>query len=125
MKVYLYLLRRDKKGLRILATLPSDKEILPTRIADIRSMNLPKKFESKILSITEKNKMLWEPWVESSTSYKDLKTSLIKRGCGGLPITAMPEFLIESAVKINSVEKPKVMLRKFSCNKPALSKKSH
>ena len=115
MITHLYLLKRDKKGLRILSTFNTNNAIYATRINNIKSLNLPKNMELKILSIIEKDRMLWEPWIESSPTYRDLKISLMKRGYSKLPITAVPEVISEGNFSVNFYsEKPKTMLRKIN-----------
>ena len=108
MNAYIYLLRRDKKGLMLVATMPFDREIPATRIVS------PNNFPPEILSIIEENKMMWEPWIESSDSYKNLKSSLLRKGYSKLPITAMPKFVVNQPINFEKTpESPKTMLKKF------------
>lgn len=110
--LYLYLAKRDKSGIRILVKLKSRPQ-LPTRLNDVSILHLPEGWESEIKQTIYESRMLWEPWIESSESFDEFKTSLKKRGFSNLPSISNPEVLLES-ILINSSFLPKknTMLRK-------------
>ncbi len=83
--LYLYLARRDKKGVRLLATL-NGKQSAATRLGDIRTLQLPAAMERELADVIYENRMYWEPWIESAASFKDLKSKLSGRGYKELPI---------------------------------------
>lgn len=89
-KLYLYLARRDRKGIMLLSTFPAPKDVRPTRVADINSLNLPPKLTKEITETVHENRMLYEPWIESANSFGDLKNSLKKRGYRNLPLNQSP-----------------------------------
>lgn len=91
--IYIYLARRDKKGIQVLYVFQGmNRKIHPNKIENIAQFNLPIKIQSSIEKSIKDNRMLWEPWVESSDSFQDLKNSLKKRGYKNLPVTSFPKF---------------------------------
>lgn len=68
------------------------RKIHPNKIDNIGEFNLPVKLQNSIQKSIKDNRMLWEPWVESADSFKDLKESLKKRGYKDLPVTSFPKF---------------------------------
>lgn len=89
-KLYLYLARRDRKGIMLLSTFPAEKDVHPTRVADIKKLNLPPKLTKEISETVHDNRMMYEPWIESANSFGDLKQSLKKRGYRNLPLNQSP-----------------------------------
>ena len=91
-KLYLYLARRDKKGLKVISIFPHPEgtDFLPTRVQDIKNLNLPSTIEPNIAKAVNDNRMMWEPWIQSASSYADLRTSLKARGYRNLPTHSMP-----------------------------------
>lgn len=115
-KIYLYLARRDKKGLKILTTFPSNgKSFSPTRVLDLKSLGLDPTLENQLEETIKENKMMWEPWLELSKSYQSLKQSLLKRGYSNLPIHSKPSYNFkESNVKTSPLKNIRTMLKKGS-----------
>ncbi|RDJ35637.1 MAG: hypothetical protein DWQ19_12530 [Crenarchaeota archaeon] len=121
MKNYLYLARRDKKGIKILIVLKGH-HCPAGRLADIKKLGLPVNLEQQIQNKIYETRMLWEPWIESAENYKELKDSLRKRGFSAVPMGASPLFFPEKEsivskkikdVKIGPIiEEKKTMLRK-------------
>ena len=119
MRIYLYLARRDKKGIKIITIFPSKSGYSHTRVSDIKSLTLPDDLESSITKDVHENRMLWEPWLEGAENYSDLKKSLIKRGYSNIPLCEAPAFvhkvrIVKSKEERNDpVGKPiKTMIRK-------------
>ena len=77
--LWLYLARRDKKGVRIIATLRSRPQSV-VRISDLNVLNLPRTWQTEIFRIIQEDRMLWEPFVESAVDFDALKSNLKKRG---------------------------------------------
>ncbi len=113
--IYLYLTRRDKTGVRFVAKFLG-QELLPTRLDDVESLNLPVNWTNQIKQIIYDSRMLWEPWIESSDSFDDLKNLLKVRGYTNVPINAQPEFSAslkdKQSVNLSNFPKKKTMLRK-------------
>lgn len=88
-KLYLYLAGRNKQGIKLVAVLQGDATVT-SRVSDLKRLNLPQTWEIQIRRIIDDNKMLYEPWIESAKSYKELKERLQTRGYAQLPMGAMP-----------------------------------
>ena len=89
-KLYLYLTRRDRTGMKLVSMFPAPHSVPPTRLADIKKLNLPSELSSEIEQTINKNRMLFEPWIQSASNYQELKESLKRRGYKNLPITMSP-----------------------------------
>lgn len=113
--LYLYLTRRDKFSVRILAKLKGNPQ-LPVRVNDLSLLQLPKEWEIQLGQIIYDSRMLWEPWIESEDSYQNLRSKLKNRGYSNIPINAQPEFTLaifnNPTVNTLSFEK-KTMLQKY------------
>jgi hypothetical protein len=113
--LYLYLGRRDKKGVRILAKLRSRPQIA-VRLDNLEDLQLPTIWETQIEQIIYDARMLWEPWMESANTFDELRSNLKVRGYTNIPITSQPEFQSNStqALTINPSYIPvkTTMLRK-------------
>ncbi len=119
-KLYLYLARRDKKGLKILNTFLHDEDCPPLRVTDVKTLSLPKNMEAEIASATHEHRMLWEVWIETAADYAALKASLQSRGYTQLPTSSLPMFsgrLVAGSqppqAKTAKVGDRKTMLRRF------------
>jgi len=122
-RIYIYLGKRDKKGIKILAVLKGPNHPA-TRIPDIIKLGLPIDLEQKIGKQIYRDRMLWEPWIESAEDFTELKKMLENRGFTRLPLSSSPMFELqrESVVKteqdvpkllINPLaQQPKTMIRK-------------
>jgi hypothetical protein len=88
-KIYLYLARRDKKGVRVLGVFKGN-EISLVRNPDLNSMSLPAVMANEIKREVHDNRMLWELWAESVESYEVLKKNLKNRGYSNMPIHSSP-----------------------------------
>ena len=87
MKLYLYLARRDKKGIRVLSVINGKDYFPPTRVNNVEELSLPSKMESIISKEILENKMLWELWVEGAENYDSLRKGLKKRKYKNLPLS--------------------------------------
>ena len=114
--IYLYLGRRDKTGIRILAKVLG-RPILSSRIDNIDVLNLPISWTNEIKQIIYDNQLLWEPWVESADTYDILKAALKVRGYTNLPMSEQPEFTASNfttpVVNVSNLPKKTTMLRKI------------
>jgi hypothetical protein len=114
--LWLYLARRDNKGIRILAMLTGRPQPA-TRVPDIDALNLPATWEHDINKIVTDQAMLWEPWIESANTYDDLRASLKRRNYTNIPQNGEPEFNSSALdtpplVSTNALPKTQTMVRK-------------
>lgn len=111
--LWLYLAKRDKKGIQILAKFLS-RELSPTKLDSIRKLTLPLSWESRIFDYIEQNKINWEPWVQTETNFEALKAQLKKRGYSDIPSNGQPMIPIAPIliVNVNNFEIKKSMIRK-------------
>lgn len=89
---------------------------LPTRLSELEMLNLKSKDQFKLKQIVDANRMDWELWIESASSFKSFKEAQKQRGISGLPISDRSE-ISESIGKVNehTVKKlpnQKTMMRK-------------
>lgn len=104
--LYLYLARRDKKGVRLLATLKGNHSSA-TRLGDIKTLQLPAEMERELADVIHENRMYWEPWIESATSFQDLKSKLAKRGYKELPVHNRAAVTQHGQPRANTAALPK------------------
>ena len=88
-RLYFYLGRRDKKGLKILTILKGD-QTPPTRIDDVKKLQLPFNVQAELENLIYQHRFEWEPWIESAPTYTALTDKLAKRGFINLPIHTLP-----------------------------------
>lgn len=91
MRCYLYIARRDRKGARVIMVLDAP-QINPTRVTDLKSIQLPAIVQDSVEQIIDENRMYWEPWIESAENYEELKLSLDKRGYRNLYVSSKPLY---------------------------------
>ncbi|MCK9459699.1 MAG: hypothetical protein M0R80_08675 [Proteobacteria bacterium] len=86
-KIYLYLGKRDKKGIKVLTVFPG-KELSRAKVDNIKSLHLPPDIELALQKTIQEHRFLWEIWIEEAADFNDLKTKLEKRGYRNIPIHA-------------------------------------
>lgn len=101
-KIYLYLARRDKTAVKILCIFQGDS-IPPTRVPDIKDLNLPPALEGKVGTTAFQNRFLWEVWIESAENSGELKKSLLKRGYKDLPMAGRPLFSLKKEDAVDAI----------------------
>jgi hypothetical protein len=111
--LYLYLARRDKKGIRVLAIL-NGKHGSATRVTNLKLLQLPNDLERDLEEDIQANRMLWEPWIEPASSYNDLKKRLASRGYTEFPTHHKATFSRHGSPKANTTSLPKkfIMIQK-------------
>lgn len=113
--MYIYLGRRDKSGVRVLARVRG-YEILPTRVNDIEDLRLPADWTAQLKETIYENRMLWEPWAETALTYEDLKNSLRTRGYTNIPVSGRTELssynLSTPTINQNALPRKRIMVRK-------------
>lgn len=115
--LFIYLARRDKTGIRIIARVIG-RELSSVRLTEesLLSLQLPSSWYTEISQIVYNDRMQWEPWIESISDFATWRTSLKKRGYSNIPVSSQPEFTqskVES-IQVNVAYLPikKKMLRK-------------
>lgn len=113
--VYLYLAKRDKGSIRILAKFQG-RDQLAVRVEDLESFQLPPGWKNQLEQIVFDSRMMWEPWIESSESFDELRLKLKSRGYSNIPISAQSEFTpaFSQTAIVNMSHLPRIttMLRK-------------
>lgn len=113
--LYLYLARRDKVGIRILAKFQGRNQ-LAVRLEDISGLQLPDNWQAKLTQIIYDARMMWEPWIESAEDFDELRQKFKIRGYSQIPVTGQPEFTISSiqtpTINVSNLPKKTTMIRK-------------
>ena len=74
--IFLYLIRRDRKSVKVITILYDKKTYKPCRL-NVESLGLSKHITEAINKEIYENRMLWEPWIESADTLQDFINSLI------------------------------------------------
>ncbi len=116
--LWLYLARRDSKGIRILTTF-SGRSQAAVRVPDLSILQMPISWQTEIEQIIHDSRMLWEAWVESADTYDELRSKLQKRGYKEIPVNGTPEF-----VKTDQTSLPEVRTASLPSVKSMVRKKT-
>lgn len=84
--LYLYLARLDKKGIKTLCSFAYPNKVYPTRINNLQELNMHPEVYAKISKEANENRMQYELYAESASSFDELKKSLRERGYSNLPM---------------------------------------
>ena len=113
--IFIYLVARNKKGVRVLCRVGKGK-CLPTRLSDLNQLGIELNKVEEIQKLIDGGKMKWEPWIESADSFVALRTKLSKLGYSSLPMTDKMEVMTPtrsvSEVTIKRLPNQVTMLRK-------------
>jgi hypothetical protein len=111
--LWLYLAKRDKKGIQILANFLC-RDLSPIRLDDIKRLALPLSWESKISEYIQQNKIDWEPWIQTEEEFDNLKRNLKLRGYSYIPSNGQPMISVypQLIVNVNNFPKEKSMINK-------------
>lgn len=113
--LYVYLASMRKEGIKVLAAFPYAKKVYPTRINDIKTLNLAPDMERKVSSESHENRMNYELYVETADTFNSLKEALEKRGYSRLPLGQFAGHTSSGRINHKAlVTKEKTMLRKKS-----------
>jgi len=118
-KIFIYLARRDKRGVKVLLSFATKSKTYPIKIENINKLielGLSKDLIKKLNTELRENNMLNEMWIESSEEgYEGLKRSLAKRGYRNLPFRETNFYITNNISKINKdalLDTRSTMLRK-------------
>lgn len=103
MSVFIYLLQRDKKNLKIITIL--DGSCPTKKITKVSDLSLPPKLSQLVENMVYENRMMWELWIETADTIHDLLASLAKRGIALFPIKCHP------AIRLSDIDKDGSMSR--------------
>ena len=88
-KHYLYLLKRDKKGM-ILLTIQQGNPIQRTELFDLKLVQATPQIMTKLKSTYQEHFMDYELWIESAPSFQSILDRLRSQGYSKLPNSATP-----------------------------------
>lgn len=85
--MYVYLAKRDKSSVRFLGGFPYASKVYPTKIRpeDVASLNMTPQTTSLLFKEANENRMEYELYMETASSFEELKSSLSGRGYAHLP----------------------------------------
>lgn len=110
-RVYLFIARRDKSAVKILAILSGNPK--SGRVTDVTKLGLPDDIRAQVEKYCYDNRMYWEPWIEPAATFQELSTKLVSRGYRGLPPGGQPlvTYLPGQQVNTATVDHRETMLR--------------
>lgn len=117
-KVFVYLAKRDKTAIRLLATLPGNS--YPASRVNLEDLNLTDSLRKDLKQEVSKNKMMWELWIQGAESWAEVQNSLRKRGYKNVPYFSKPEYYERMTVNgekksiLQNIKPIKTMMRKGS-----------
>lgn len=114
-RLYLYLARLDRTGIKVVAALSHDNKVYPTRVRDPRPLGLSPDLNRLVSSEMHNSRMTHELYAESADSFEDLKGSLRSRGYTNLPLQQFTGYMAHSRVNEKAlVTVESTMLRRAS-----------
>jgi len=88
-KIYLYLAKKDKRGIKLVMVLQG-KKTSATKIEDINLLRLKANLLPQLSEIIEIHRKEWNLWIESAENYNELTKALSKRGFVNIPVKSEP-----------------------------------
>ncbi len=89
-----------------------------SRLTNLSSLNLPKPYQDAIEQVINQHKMLYETWIEPSSTYLELRNRLIKRGYRNVSpaedpiISNMLENIEKLEINTKNLNKKPTMIQK-------------
>lgn len=112
MKNFLYLYKRDKKGVILLLSFEGQK-ISKTYLNDFEDLDLESTFKEKLKSYYYPLRFDWQIVVESNENFDNIKIDLHKKGFKNIQFDNAPLFSLHQKLNFKNFEKmPKKMLQK-------------
>ena len=113
--LYLYLARRDKKGIKVVSGFGFKGKAYAARVEDISRLGLNPHMSATVAREAYENRMEYELFVESAESFDDLRISLQNRGYSNLPLQQFPGYVGPTSINKNALVTTKsTMLRRNS-----------
>lgn len=117
-KLFLYLARRDKSGVRLLATFPG-KTFPATKVKNLDDLDISASLKREMQKEIKNNRMLWQLWIEGASSFAELREGLLKRGYKNIPMFGdgkyferVPMNKVAHKPSLSNLKSPKTMQRK-------------
>jgi len=112
MKHFLYLCKRDRKGVVLLLTL-NGNQIPKTFLFDFEKLGLPDRIKEKCENYYVPLRLNWQIIIEYSNSFEEIKKRLHKNGYSNIQLDNSPLFINLETSNQNIFEKiPRIMLQK-------------
>lgn len=113
--LFIYLARRDKKGIKVISAFAFDGKAHATRVNDIASLGLSPQIMAKVSEAMFENRMDYELFAESAPSFDALRSSLERRGYSHLPLQQFTGYANSTRINKKSlVTQTSTMLRRGS-----------
>ena len=113
--LYLYLARRDKKGIKVVSGFGFKGKAYAARVEDISRLGLNPQVSATVAREAYENRMEYELFVESAESFDDLRISLQNRGYSNLPLQQFTGYVGPTSINKNALVTTKsTMLRRNS-----------
>ena len=113
--LYLYLARRDKKGIKVVSGFGFKGKAYAARVEDISRLGLNPHMSATVAREAYENRMEYELFVESAESFDDLRISLQNRGYSNLPLQQFTGYVGPTNINKNALVTTKsTMLRRNS-----------
>jgi hypothetical protein len=100
-EIYFYLARRDKSGIKFIGRFGHESDVYATKIDEgvLRSLNMNPKASSELLKEMRENRMEYEMFAETASSFEEIRKSLSGRGYSRI---STHQFSALKGGKINS-----------------------
>lgn len=113
--LYIYLARRDKRGIKVISGFNFKGKAYATRVEDISRLGLSPQVAGLVSKEAYENRMDYELFIESAESFDDLKISLQNRGYSNLPLQQFTGYIGPTNINTNAlVTKKSTMIRRNS-----------
>lgn len=113
--LYIYLARRDKKGIKVVSGFDFDGRVYATRVQDISRLGLSPQVSGQVAREAYENRMEYELFVESAESFDELRASLAGRGYSQLPLQQFTGYIGSTSINTNALVTGKsTMIRRNS-----------
>ena len=112
-RLYLYLARRDKTDVRVIAVLNGAPRT--GRVTNVNDLSLSTEVLALVNQAIYDNRMYWEPWIDTANSYRDLRDKLFSRGFKNLPLSSSPIIPVMNGsnyADTSSMPKKEIMMRR-------------
>lgn len=90
----------------------------PTRVSDVRELNLSENLTRSIEKTIFDNKMSWDLWIESAAGFGELRDSLKKRGYKNVPFHSSPAHKVKNKKVVKSKKEIKNITPNIAKLKP-------
>lgn len=117
-QIYAYLARKDKKGIKTIASFSSNTKCYPTKIEpeNLNKIQLADSIKISIEKELAKDRLMYDIYLESSDSYDSLRKALLKRGYKNIPPQQV-NLILNKNTQINSkslITQESTMIRRNS-----------